>query len=249
MTRRITQAVILAGGRGERLRPLTDSLPKPMVPVNGRPFLEYLVNLLKRNGITEIVLLLGYLPEKITAHFGDGSRFGVKIRYSIGAVEHETGTRVRNARGLLDEVFLLMYCDNYWPIDLAGMADHYDRSGLLGMMTVYNNRDGKGEYGYRNNVELSQDGHVLAYGHLPENSPTQGIDIGFFMFDKKAVDFLPQENCSIQYDLLPRLIGIQQLSAYLTDEHYYTITSSELLKNVESYLSSRAPPAVTKMTE
>ena len=202
-----------------------------------------LVDLLKRNGIMEIVLLLGYLPEKITAHFGDGSKFGVKIRYSIGAVEDETGTRVRNARDLLDEVFLLMYCDNYWLIDLSDMAGFYDKAGLLGLMTVYNNRDGRGEYGYRNNVELSGDGHVLAYGSdLPGKSPIQGIDIGFFIFSKETVDLLPTGNCSIQNDLLPRLIGMQQLAAYRTDEHYYTITSSELLKSTEVRLTSREHP-------
>lgn len=246
---RINQAVILAGGRGERLRPFTDHLPKPMVPVNGKPFLEYLVDLLKRNGVTEIVFLLGYLAEKITAHFGDGSRFGVKIRYSIGTVEDETGTRVRNARDLLDDVFLLMYCDNYWPINLADTTDFYGRAGLLGMMTVYNNQDGKGEYGYRNNVEMSEDGLVLAYGHLPGRSPIQGTDIGFFIFSKKAVDLLPAGNCSIQNDLLPRLIAMQQLIAYRTDERYYTITSSELLRNIESYLNSKVLPVVMSIIE
>ena len=82
-----TQAIILAGGRGERLRPFTDNLPKPMVPVNGKPFLEYVVELLRENGITEIVMLLGYLPEKITEYFGDGKKFGVSIKYSIGSVD------------------------------------------------------------------------------------------------------------------------------------------------------------------
>lgn len=241
MTPKITQAVILAGGRGERLRPLTDNLPKPMVPVNGRPFLEYLVDLLKRNGIMEIVLLLGYLPGKITEHFGDGSRFGVRITYSIGTVEEETGTRVRNARQLLNDVFLLMYCDNFWPLDLADMTSLYHRMGLLGMMTVYNNKDGKGEYGYKNNVELSADGHVLSYGALPGKSPIQGIDIGFFIFDRKAVDLLPENNCSIQNHLLPRLIEKQQLVAYRTDRHYHTITSPELLKSIESLLKPTEP--------
>lgn len=80
----IRQAVILAGGEGIRLRPLTDGVPKPMVLVNNRPFLEYLVDMLKENGIDEVVLLLGYLPEKITQHFGDGSNFGIGIEYSIG---------------------------------------------------------------------------------------------------------------------------------------------------------------------
>ena len=95
----IKQAVILAGGRGERLKPITDTIPKPMVPINGKPFLEYLVELLKENGIEEIVMLLGYLPDKITEYFGDGSKFGVRIRYSVGAVEDEGGGDALTGRG------------------------------------------------------------------------------------------------------------------------------------------------------
>ena len=80
----IKQAVILAGGRGMRLRPITDTIPKPMILFHNRPFLEYLIEMLKENEIKEVVLLLGYLPEKIVDYFGDGSKFGLKIKYSIG---------------------------------------------------------------------------------------------------------------------------------------------------------------------
>lgn len=236
---RVTQAAILAGGAGVRLRPLTDNLPKPMVPVNGRPFLEHLVELLRDNGITDIVVLLGYLAHKVTEHFGDGSRFGVRMRYSIGTAEDETGARVRNARDALDDVFLLMYCDNYWPLDLGKMTDFYRKAGRLGMMTVYNNKDGKGEYGYRNNVELSADGRVLAYGPSPSASAVQGVDIGFFVFDKKVVDLLPPCNCSVQNNLLPRLIARGQLTAYRTDEHYYAITTPVMVRAVEEVLALR----------
>src|SRR3989344_4142717 len=94
----LNQAVILAGGRGIRMMPYTADRPKPTVLVNGRPFLEYLIDFLKGQGITDIVLLLGYLPEKVTEHFGDGSKFGVNIKYSIGGIDDFTGTRVRNAK-------------------------------------------------------------------------------------------------------------------------------------------------------
>src|SRR3989344_7197573 len=79
---KITQAVILAGGQGKRLRPFTKNNPKPMIPVNGKPFLEYLIALLKDNGIKEIVILTGYLEEKIKTYLGDGSRYKIKIKYS-----------------------------------------------------------------------------------------------------------------------------------------------------------------------
>ena len=84
MISEIKQAVILAGGMGTRLKPITDTLPKPMIPMNGKPFLEHLVKMLKEEGITEIVLLLGYLPQKVQEYFGDGSNFGLKIKYLSG---------------------------------------------------------------------------------------------------------------------------------------------------------------------
>ena len=114
----VKQAVKLAGGRGTRLKTLTDNLPKPMISINKRPFLEYLIDLLKENGIEEVVLLLGYLPKKIMEYFGNGSTFGIKIKYSIGDISFETGKRIKNVEELLDNNFLLMYCDNYWPLNL-----------------------------------------------------------------------------------------------------------------------------------
>ena len=105
---RPTQAVILAGGRGSRLRPLTDACPKPMLPFHGRPFLDYLLELVKEQGFERVLLLLGYLPEAVTDYCGDGSRWGLRIDYSVSAVEDDTGRRLRLARSKIDPVFLLL---------------------------------------------------------------------------------------------------------------------------------------------
>src|SRR3989344_4400590 len=111
---KITQAVILAGGEGKRLRPFTLNSPKPMVPVNGKPFLEHLINLLKENGIKEVIILTGYLGEKIENYFGDGSKLDIKIKYSRTPFldnkgdENKSGLRIKNAEKLLDKFFLLL---------------------------------------------------------------------------------------------------------------------------------------------
>src|SRR3990167_8739727 len=118
MNNMISQAVILAGGKGTRLMPLTADRPKPMVLVHGRPFLEYLLDLLKENEIERVLILTGHMGEKIIEHFGDGSKFGIHLSYNDSPVDDETGTRLVKARGKIDDEFLLLYCDNYWPLKL-----------------------------------------------------------------------------------------------------------------------------------
>lgn len=231
----IKQAVILAGGRGERLRPITDTIPKPMVPINGRPFLEYLVELLKDNGIQEVVMLLGYLPNKIIEHFGDGSKFGIKIKYSITLVEDETGTRIKKVRDLLSEIFLLLYCDNYWPLDLAKLEKFFAEKNALVSVTVYANKDGF----MKNNISVDEDGLVRKYDHSRSAEGLNGVDIGFFILDKKILNLMPGENFSFEKVILPKLIENQKLSGYLTNYPYTSIGSTDRLPRAAKFLERR----------
>jgi NDP-sugar pyrophosphorylase family protein len=235
----IRQAVILAGGEGVRLRPLTLDVPKPMVPVNNRPFLEYLVDMLRDNGITELVLLLGYLPDIVIKHFGDGSKFGLNINYSVGKVSDQTGTRIRNAGPLLDDVFIMMYGDNLWPLDLKKLYGFYTRQKTLASTTLYANKDGRGEYGRENNACVNERGFVIKYDKSRRDKDLNGVDIGFFILSKKVLELMPAGDCSFEEEVLPVLIKMKQLSGYLTDERYYYITSIESLKVVEAFLRSK----------
>ncbi|MEK7089598.1 MAG: HAD-IIIA family hydrolase, partial [Patescibacteria group bacterium] len=229
---RIKQAVILAGGRGERLRPFTDNLPKPMVPINGKPFLEYLVGLLRENGIKEIVMLLGYLPEKITDYFGDGSKFGVSIRYSIGAADDETGTRIRNAAPFLDDEFLLMYCDNYWPLNLKTLEEFSDSHPGLLTVTVYGNKKGI----TNNNMFVDEDGYITVYDKSRTNRNVNGVDAGYFIAKKEILNLMPADNFSFEKVVFPALIEKKQFAGYLTDQRYYSIGSIDRLPTTEKFL-------------
>jgi D-glycero-D-manno-heptose 1,7-bisphosphate phosphatase len=115
------QAVILAGGLGTRLRPITDTIPKPMIIFHGKPFLEYLIKMLANQEFTKVVLLLGYLPEKVIEYFGSGEKWGIEIQYSVTDVEDDTGLRLLKAKDLIEDEFMLLYCDNYWPMDFNKM--------------------------------------------------------------------------------------------------------------------------------
>ena len=112
------QVVILAGGRGARMRPFTDATPKHMYPFHGRPFAHWLVEHLAGQGFERILFLLGYLPAATQNYFGNGSRFGVEISYQVTPAEWETGPRMAAAVAQLEPTFLLCYCDNYWPLVL-----------------------------------------------------------------------------------------------------------------------------------
>ena len=143
---RTTQALILAGGRGERLRPITDSVPKAMVPINNRPFLEYQIKKLREFGITNIVMSLGFLSGVIRDHFGDGSKFGVNIEYSVEERFLGTGGALKLAERYLDSSFFIMNGDTYLPINYAQLeaffwTNHEDIQDLMGVISVYSNND------------------------------------------------------------------------------------------------------------
>jgi D-glycero-D-manno-heptose 1,7-bisphosphate phosphatase len=234
----IEQAVIFAGGSGERLRPLTNDLPKPLAPVNGVPFLDYLLEALRVIGIKRVLLLLGYKADKIMGYY-DGQFIdgAINIEYSVGAVEDLTGRRLINAYPQLDEEFLLMYGDNYWPIEWQDMLSLYRSKGVLAMTTVFNNRHGTGEYGSENNIAVKSDNMVLRYDKSRQSPGLNGVDIGFFIVNRKVVPRQCTQNISFEEVVLPELVQSGQLAAHLTCRQYYYITNMSSLQQFERYVS------------
>ncbi len=232
---RPTQAVILAGGRGTRLRPITDTRPKPMVEIHGKPFLEYLVEMLRGQGFERILLLVGYLPEVIQEYFDDGSRWGVKITYLVSAVKDETGRRVKLAEPHLDPCFLLMYCDNYWPMHVDKMWDRFVRANVPAMVTVYSNKD---RY-TQNSVRVDGQGYVLVYDKDGTHPDLQGVEISYAILTKPVLSALPEDNVSLELSLYPQLAERRQLLAYVTDHRYYSVGSHRRLPLTEAFLARR----------
>jgi len=230
----VEQAVILAGGLGTRLRPLTYKIPKPMIPINGSPFLEYLIALLKENNIRNIVICVGYLAEKIIKYFGDGSKYGVKITYSVGDVSFETGKRLKHAEALLNPTFLLMYCDNYWPLQLEKMIDFYKRKKAAVLITVYTNK----QQVTKNNVLVGADDFLLKYDKSRQDKNLNGVEIGFLIVDKSILSLI-DENCNFEEKVYPILIDKQMIVAYKTDHRYYSISTPEKLKGTEEFLKPK----------
>lgn len=232
---RPNQAVILAGGRGTRLRPITDTRPKPMIEICGKPFLEYLVEQLRDQGFQRVLLLLGYLPEVIQEYFGDGSRWGIKIEYSVTAVEDETGRRVKLAEACLDPCFLLMYCDNYWPIQMDKMWQRFAAANVPMMITIYGNTDGY----TKNSIRVDQDGYVVVYDKSGTSPDLQGVEISYAIMRKSVVGLLPNENVLLETTVYPLLAKQRQLLAYVTHHRYYSVGSHRRLPLTEAFFARR----------
>lgn len=234
------QAVIFAGGRGERLRPLTDTLPKPMAPVNGHPFIDYLLTMLSRAGIRRVLILLGYKAQSVVDHYQSRDVPGIDVDYSVGQEEDQTGRRLINAYAKLEEKFLLLYGDNYWPVPLEELKENYGRLQVPLTTTVFSNKKGSGEYGFGNNVVVGPDGRVKAYDKSRRLSGLNGVDIGFFLVDKGIIDPKESGNVSFEEVIVAKLAREGRLGAYVTDEQYYYITSHESLRNFEQVVREKA---------
>ncbi len=231
INRKPAQAVILAGGRGQRLHPITEKIPKPMVLFHGKPFLQYLIEYLKDEGFTEILLLLGYLHEQVTNYFGDGSKFGIKIKYSVTDVNNETGPRLAAVKNDLEPIFFLMYCDNYCPVDTQKAWEQFCSANVLAQITVYSNLDKF----TRNNL-LIENGFIKNYDKSRSETNLNGVDIGFAFMRSEILDFMPNENLNFEKIVYPKLVQEKKLAGYLVHHRYYSVGNLERLPITEKFL-------------
>ena len=232
---KIEQAVIFAGGLGERLKPFTETNPKPMYPFYGKPFIAYLVEQIVSFGIKDIVILLGYLPEKVTEYLGDGSSYGAKITYCITPVEYDTQYRLKAAEGYLKDDFLMMYCDNYCPVHFERLVEHYEKSGAWICFTAYANLDGY----TKNNLKIAEDGRVLVYDKKRVTPGLQGVDIGYAIVSKKVLSLMSDKNENFEAVVYPKLVEQEKLYAVVTQHRYYSIGSFARIELTEQFLSGQ----------
>jgi NDP-sugar pyrophosphorylase family protein len=199
------QALILAGGKGTRLRPLTVYTPKPVVPVCNRPFLRYQIDTLKRAGVTDITLSLSYQPHKIEQQFGDGSDFGVKINYTVEPQPMGTAGAYKFAEDLIREPTVVLNGDIVTDLDLkAVIREHNARraAATIVLAPVEN----PCVYGV---VEAGEDGRVRRFMEKPraDEISCNTINAGTYLLDPRVLDLIPEgESHSFEYDLFPELL-------------------------------------------
>jgi D-glycero-D-manno-heptose 1,7-bisphosphate phosphatase len=186
-------------------------------------------------GVRRVLLLVGYKADMIIERYGKHLPNGLALEYSMGTAEDQTGRRVLNAYDRLDEHFLLMYGDNYWPVPLADMTASYAGSGTAVQATVFSNRQGTAEYGFENNVETAADGSVLRYDKSRQSAGLNGVDIGFFLTRRRALNPAMGGNPSFEEAILADLVARRNVRAWITDTQYYYITSPASLAAFEAH--------------
>jgi NDP-sugar pyrophosphorylase family protein len=227
------QIVILAGGLGTRLWPLTKAVPKPMVPVAGVPYLERQLQLIAKQGLQKVLILTAYLGEQIEEYFGDGSRLGLSIRYSREAEPLGTGGALRDARPLLEKLFVVIYGDSYLPIDYAEVGRRLAASPALGALVVYRDRDA--ETGVRANVALADNHLIDRYDKTAVDDPElEYIDAGVVALRREALDIIPPEGrVSLEEAVFPKLIARRALLGLPTAQRFYDIGTFSRLQAIE----------------
>ena len=224
---------ILAGGLATRLRPITETIPKVLVPVAGEPFLAHQLRLLREQGITRVVLCLGYLGEMVQREFGDGSAHGVQLDYSFdGPVLLGTGGALKLALPKLGAQFFVLYGDSYLPISLDPVAQCFARSGRLGLMTVYRN---EGKYDTSNVV--FGDGEIKVYDKKQRQPEMHHIDYGLSLFRTEVFDRYPSGQAFDLSDVMRDLVAQQQLAGFEVKERFYEIGSPAGLEELNRLLS------------
>lgn len=207
---------ILAGGEGTRLRPYTYSAPKPMLMLGGKPILQYVIENLKRAGMKDIVITAGYRHEAITSYFGDGSKFGVKIEYSIEAEKQNTAGSIAHFKGRAKETFAVVMGDHLTDIDMADMHKCHKKSGAIATIALYRAKTPL-EYG----VAKVEGGKVSGFAEKPllehnYNTAIYFFEPGIFDYIRGKEDFAK--------DVFPRLIGAKlPINAYIFDGVWFDI--------------------------
>jgi NDP-sugar pyrophosphorylase family protein len=224
---------ILAGGLATRLRPLTEKVPKVLLPVAGRAFLAHQLELLRDRGIRRVVLCLGFLGEKVVEEFGDGRAYGMDLDYSFdGPVLLGTGGAIKRALPKLGGQFFVLYGDSYLTTPFSPIADFFARSGKQGLMTVYRN---EGLYDTSNVVFA--DGEIRVYDKKVRLPEMRHIDYGLSLFKADVFDGYPGDRSFDLAEVMSRLVAEKQLAGFEVPERFYEIGSHAGLAELETLLS------------
>ena len=219
------KAVILAGGLGTRLRPLTNDKPKPMLPVGEKPILEHLINWTKKGGIKSIVLCVSYLRKTIEEYFEEGEKFGVKIEYAVSDIPLATAGQLKTAERFIDNDFVCMYGDSIFNFNLKNMIKQHSikksfiTMGLNEYKTIL-------PYGV---IETSKNGRVKNWNEKPEIKAN--VNMGCYIMNSKIFDLIPKNKSYGMDDAIKKAMKQnEKVDSFITKKGFTDIGNKESYK-------------------
>ena len=240
------QALILVGGHGTRLRPVTLTLPKPMIPLVDRPFMRYMIDWLARHGVDDIVMACGFLPDALREGLGDQIPGGPRLHYVEEPEPRGTAGAIKFAEDLLEDRFFALNGDVLTDLDLTKLRERHERSGARGTLALYPVADPTA-YGL---VRRREDGEIIEFLEKPDPAEidTDEISAGAYLLEKEVLDLVPPDrDVSIEREVFPQLVGnglyAERLEGYWMDigtpERYLDACWDILAGNVETELGKK----------
>jgi len=208
------KALILVGGVAERLGEIGKDIHKCMLDIHGKPFLYYQFENLKKYGIKDIVLCVGYLKEQVKEFFGDGSKFGVNIEYSEEKEPLGTGGAIKNAEKFIDGKFIVMNGDIYSDINFDEFIKNHKNKSSLSLIKIYDCSD----FG---TVEIKGD-KVFSFKEK-EDRKDDFVSVGFYIFEKEVLDYIEEGKVSLEYDVFPKLVSMGLMGYYIHEGEFIDI--------------------------
>ncbi|MBI2658687.1 NTP transferase domain-containing protein [Candidatus Woesearchaeota archaeon] len=222
------KAVLLVGGRGTRLKPLTDKIPKAMLEVQNKTITEHLFDLLKKYGIRDVVLCVGYLKDKIKEHFGDGSKIGISINYVEENEPLGTAGPLKLAKKYLKDSFIASNGDELKNINIPRMFRLHKRKNALATIALTTVED-PSHYG----VARLDGSRILEFVEKPSNPPSNLINAGFYILEPEVIDMIPNGFSMLEKDVFPKLAKMGRLRGFPFAGQWFDIGNIERYKIAE----------------
>ena len=230
---------ILAGGLATRMRPATEKVPKAMLAVGGKPFIDHQLLLLKKHGFQKVVVCAGYLGEIVQRHVGNGDAYGMDVRWSFdGDRLLGTGGALCKALSQLGDAFFVLYGDSYLQCPYGAIQKAFEESGASGLMTVFRNNDRFD----RSNVEFSN-GRIVEYNKRSPSARMEHIDYGLGILRASVFNAIRKDAAVDLADMYADLVRQGQLAGYEVQERFYEIGSFEGLHALDTMLKAEQESA------
>lgn len=230
----LSPVAILAGGLATRLRPVTETVPKALLSIQGEPFIFHQLRALKKQGVRRVVLCVGYLGEQIEAAVGSGAKFGLDVAYAYdGKTLLGTGGAIKQALPLLAEQFFILYGDSYLSCDYAAIEAAFKASNALALMTVFKN---EGQWD-SSNVEF-QNGELITYSKRQKTPRMSYIDYGLGLVKASVFEAVSLQQPTDLADIYEGLVAQRLLMGYEVKHRFYEVGSFAGIEAFEAHLAT-----------